>query len=400
MASEIILRDQNFIPVLAGVTDDINLEIRMLRVNPSNGRLLVSGDGGGGGSGTVTSVSVVTANGISGSVATPTTTPAITLTLGNITPSSVVATGSISTGNSIIMEDPGAGTQAIALHAPSGLVTGYTLTLPGDDGNAGDVLQTNGSGILDWVAQNSTNPGGIDTSIQYNTSGGFGGDSNFTWDPDNHRMLISSDSLIALTIAGNGLTGIAFTSGGNGGGLVGMIQGDSQAFIAAYTAMDTVLGGSWYLFGNRSIGHNVDDSLTALGDIDGNNNFTKLIVDDDNTVVISTNAVATPTMIADQSGSGTSSISNGVRGVYIDPPTVLTTLDITLPTTPVDGQEVLILFGGTITSGNVASGTLTILPNSGQIIIGLDSSLKATTETVCIYKYRASNTAWYSMSTF
>ena len=39
---------------------------------------------GGGGSGTVTSVSVVTANGVSGSVANSTTTPAITLTLGDI----------------------------------------------------------------------------------------------------------------------------------------------------------------------------------------------------------------------------------------------------------------------------------------------------------------------------
>ncbi len=43
----------------------------------------------GGGSGTVTSVSVVTANGISGSVATDSTTPAITLSLGAITPTSV-----------------------------------------------------------------------------------------------------------------------------------------------------------------------------------------------------------------------------------------------------------------------------------------------------------------------
>ena len=38
----------------------------------------------GGGTGTVTSVSVVTANGVSGSVANPTTTPAITLSLGDI----------------------------------------------------------------------------------------------------------------------------------------------------------------------------------------------------------------------------------------------------------------------------------------------------------------------------
>jgi hypothetical protein len=41
-----------------------------------------------GGSGTVTSVSVTTANGVSGTVANPTTTPAISLTLGAITPTS------------------------------------------------------------------------------------------------------------------------------------------------------------------------------------------------------------------------------------------------------------------------------------------------------------------------
>lgn len=41
------------------------------------------------GSGTVTTVSVATANGVSGTVANPTTTPAITLTLGTITPTSV-----------------------------------------------------------------------------------------------------------------------------------------------------------------------------------------------------------------------------------------------------------------------------------------------------------------------
>lgn len=51
--------------------------------------------GGSGGSGTVTSVSVVTANGVSGTVVTPTTTPAITLNLGAITPSSVAAAGAI-----------------------------------------------------------------------------------------------------------------------------------------------------------------------------------------------------------------------------------------------------------------------------------------------------------------
>lgn len=58
-----------------------------------------AGSGGGGGTGSVTTVSVTTANGVSGSVANPTTTPAITLALGAITPSSVAASGAVSGSN-------------------------------------------------------------------------------------------------------------------------------------------------------------------------------------------------------------------------------------------------------------------------------------------------------------
>jgi len=88
MASEIISRDQNHVTVLAGITDDSNQYVTMLRIDPTTKRLLVSATGLPD-AGTVTSVSVVTANGVSGSVATSTTTPAITLTLGAITPTSV-----------------------------------------------------------------------------------------------------------------------------------------------------------------------------------------------------------------------------------------------------------------------------------------------------------------------
>lgn len=75
---EILKRDQNFIVVLGAVTDDSNQYIKMLRVDPITGRLLISATGLA--AGTVTSVSVVTANGFAGTVATATTTPAITLT--------------------------------------------------------------------------------------------------------------------------------------------------------------------------------------------------------------------------------------------------------------------------------------------------------------------------------
>jgi hypothetical protein len=53
----------------------------------------------GGGTGTVTNFSFTNANGISGSVLNPTTTPALTLMLGAITPTSVAASGSITGSN-------------------------------------------------------------------------------------------------------------------------------------------------------------------------------------------------------------------------------------------------------------------------------------------------------------
>ena len=45
---EILKRDQNSAVVLGGVTDDIYQYIRMLRVDPVSGRLLISDSGGGG----------------------------------------------------------------------------------------------------------------------------------------------------------------------------------------------------------------------------------------------------------------------------------------------------------------------------------------------------------------
>lgn len=87
----------------------------------------LTNDGSGGlswtpaGAGTVTSVSVVTANGVSGSVATATTTPAITLSLGAITPTTV-------NGNTITT-----GTGTLTLGAGKTLTASNSLTLAGTD---------------------------------------------------------------------------------------------------------------------------------------------------------------------------------------------------------------------------------------------------------------------------
>lgn len=71
-----------------------------------------------GSGGTVTTVSVVTANGVSGSVANATTTPAITLVLGAIIPTSVAASGTVTGSN---LSGTNTGDQTITL---TGDVTG------------------------------------------------------------------------------------------------------------------------------------------------------------------------------------------------------------------------------------------------------------------------------------
>lgn len=93
------------------------------------------------GAGTVTSVSVVTANGISGSVANPSSTPAITIALGAITPSAVTITG----------------------------ITGSTQCL---HVNTSGVISGTGS---DCGAGGGGTPGGSTTQVQYNNAGSFGG---------------------------------------------------------------------------------------------------------------------------------------------------------------------------------------------------------------------------------
>jgi len=111
-------RDQNFVPTLLGVSNADGVTPVAVYADPVTHRLLVDLPTG---TGTVTSVSVVSANGFAGTVATATSTPAITL--------STTITG-VLYGN---------GTSISALTIGSGLqLVGTTLSTTG--GGSGDVV--------------------------------------------------------------------------------------------------------------------------------------------------------------------------------------------------------------------------------------------------------------------
>ncbi len=71
-------------------------------------------------------------------------------TLGAGGGSQAVFEGALESNTSFILQDPGVGTNAVTMQAPT-LSGNYTLTLPVDDGNANQVLGTNGSGVTSWV---------------------------------------------------------------------------------------------------------------------------------------------------------------------------------------------------------------------------------------------------------
>ena len=81
--------------------------------------------------GSVTSVSVTTANGVSGTVATPTTTPAISLTLGVITPTSV---NGVAAANAVSSVTPTAGHAACIKSAGPPVVVSFCTSVVASDG--------------------------------------------------------------------------------------------------------------------------------------------------------------------------------------------------------------------------------------------------------------------------
>jgi hypothetical protein len=71
-------------------------------------------------------------------------------TLGASSGSGAVFEGTLETKTSLVVQDPGVGTNAVTIQSPT-LSGNYTLTLPVDDGNANQVLGTDGSGNTSWV---------------------------------------------------------------------------------------------------------------------------------------------------------------------------------------------------------------------------------------------------------
>jgi len=67
-------------------------------------------------------------------------------------------------------------------------IRGIDYTFPANNGDASQVLTTDGSGNLSWETGGGGTPGGSNRSIQFNTSGAFDGGNDLTWDSERKRF--------------------------------------------------------------------------------------------------------------------------------------------------------------------------------------------------------------------
>ena len=121
------------------------------------------------------------------------------------------------------------GGQYIALQAPATVASNVTLTFPATDGDADQVLSTNGSGVLDWVTS-----GGAYNTWLIKTSGytALVGD----------QIIVNSASAVTITLPASAAAGNTVIIKATGGGTVTV--GRNSQKINSTAADGTVLSGT------------------------------------------------------------------------------------------------------------------------------------------------------------
>lgn len=111
-------------------------------------------------------------------------------------------------------------TRYVGFSAPDNITADKIYVLPEQDGSTGQVLRTNGSGVLSWASVTSpsggTPPGGVDTQVQFNDELEFGGNSSFTFNKTTQTVTMANIIGTGTTVSTSSSTGAAIFAGGVG----------------------------------------------------------------------------------------------------------------------------------------------------------------------------------------
>jgi hypothetical protein len=112
------------------------------------------------------------------------------------------------TRGSIVFANTASGSKAVTLQSSNSTAAAYTITFPAAAPTNGYYLQTDGSGNLAWAAAGggTGSPGGVDTNVQFNDAGSFGGDAAFTYNKSTDTVTLgeASTSTGSLKLANSG----------------------------------------------------------------------------------------------------------------------------------------------------------------------------------------------------
>lgn len=90
-------------------------------------------------------------------------------------------------------------------------IRGIDYTFPANNGDASQVLTTDGAGNLSWATGGGGSPAGSDTWIQYNNAGAFGADAGFFKGDETFGLGLLQTQQSAVTFTGSGLNDLIKT---------------------------------------------------------------------------------------------------------------------------------------------------------------------------------------------
>ena len=314
MASEILKHDENTIRVLGGITDDAAQEIRMVRVSPITGRVLVTGTGGGSG---ITSINSDT------------------------TAAQVIAVGTAGTDFAIV--DNGTGTHTLNLPTASHTNRGALSSADWDTFNG---KQASGNYITALTGDvTASGPGSVAATLATVNSnvGTFGSATQASQVTVNGKGLVTAASNVTVTPAVGSITGL-------GTGVATALA------INVGTAGSPVINGGALGTPSSGTATNLTGTASGLtaGNVTTNANLTGVITSSGNA-----------TSIASQTGTGTKFVVDNTPTLItpvlgVATATSVNKVTITAPAT----SAVLTIPDGVTLTGPASSGTAATLGNA------------------------------------
>jgi hypothetical protein len=210
----------------------------------------------------------------------------------------------------VLKEGTTNGTDAVTIKSPNSLAASYTLTLPANDGDASQFLQTDGSGALSWATVVSSFNLAGDTGTDSFSTGAtltFAGTDPIDTVVSNDTVTISAKDATTTTkgVASFSATDFSVTSGA-----VSINAESIQDTVGAMVSTNTENGiAVTYDDTNGKLDFDVADfTLTLGGDLSGSATITNL-ASATLTATIAANSVALGT---DTTGQYASTITGGV----------------------------------------------------------------------------------------